>query len=167
MKNEHITDLLDRAAVSRLSSDELSAVHTHIAACADCKLAFDAASTSETMLRTRAAQVIEPPQFFSTRVMAAVRERRLESDQLSIWGLWRAARGLITGMAALVIVLGGFTIADTLSQSGTANQPMASSGSYSTESVLFQEGYQNVNYDPTNGQVYQTVFGPEETDAEY
>jgi hypothetical protein len=167
MKNEHITDLLDRETVSRLSSDELSAVHTHIAACADCKRAFDAASTSEVMLRTRAAQVVEPPQFFSTRVMAAVRERRLESDQLSISGLWRAARGLITGMAALVIVLGGFTIADTLSQSDSSTASVGSSNSYSAERVLFQDSYQNVNYDPTNGQVYQTVFGPEETDAEY
>jgi hypothetical protein len=167
MKNEHITDLLDRETVSRLSSDELSAVHTHIAACTGCKLAFDAASTSEAMLRTRVAQMVEPPQFFSTRVMAAVRERRLESDQLSIWGLWRSVRGLITGMAALVIVLGGFTVADTLSQSDSSNVSVASSSSYSTESVLFQDSYQNVNYDPTNGQVYQTVFGPEETDAEY
>jgi predicted anti-sigma-YlaC factor YlaD len=167
MKSEHITDLLDSEKVSRLSSAELSTVHAHIATCADCKLAFDAATASEAMLRTRAAQAIEPPQFFSTRVMAAVRERRLESEQLSIWGLWRTARGLITAMAALVIILGGFTIADTISQSGTVNQPLASSGSYSTEQVLFQEGYQNVNYDPTNGQVYQTVFGPEETDAEY
>jgi hypothetical protein len=167
MKNEHITDLLDRETVSRLSSDELSAVHAHIAACAGCKLALDAASTSEVMLRTRAAQVVEPPQFFSTRVMAAVRERRLESDQLSIWGLWRAARGLITGMAALVIVLGGFTIADTLNQSDSSNVSLSSSNSYSAERVLFQDSYQNVNYDPTNGQVYQTVFGPEETDAEY
>jgi hypothetical protein len=99
--------------------------------------------------------------------MAAVRERRLESEQLSIWGLWRAARGLITGMAALVIVLGGFTIADSVSQSDSSNASVASSSSYSAERVLFQDSYQNVNYDPTNGQVYQTVFGPEGTDAEY
>jgi hypothetical protein len=167
MKSEHITDLLDREKVSRLSSVELSAVHAHIAACASCKLAFDAASTSEVLLRTHAAMAIEPPPFFSTRVMAAVRERRLESEQLSLWGLWRTARGLITGMAALVIVLGGFTVADTLSQSASSNVSVASSNSYSAERVLFQDSYQNVNFDPTSGQVYQTVFGPEGTDAEY
>jgi hypothetical protein len=70
-------------------------------------------------------------------------------------------------MAAVVLILGGLTIVDVLSPQEAVNPAVASVGSYNAERVLFQDGYQNVSYDPSNRQVDQTVLGPEDADAEY
>ncbi len=167
MNNRHITELLENGRVDRLSSGDQAVVNSHIADCAECRLAFHAALASSVLIKARIAERVEPPQFFSTRIMAAVRERRREGETVSLWGLWQAARGLITGMAAVVLILGGFTIADIFSPQESVNPAVASVGSYSAERVLFQDGYQNVSYDPLNVQVDQTVLGPEDVDAEY
>jgi len=167
MNNRHITKLLKNGRVERLSSGDQLEVNSHIAVCAECRFAFHAAIASSVLIKARVAERVEPPQFFSSRVMAAVREGLREGETVSLWGLWQASRGLITGMAAVVLILGGFTVADVLSPQEAANTSVASVGSYNAEQVLSQDGYQNVSYDPSSRQVDQTVLGPEDADAEY
>jgi hypothetical protein len=168
MKNKHIRDLLDGERSGRFTAAEQAMVDAHVVECADCKAYYLIAVASTELLKERAAQTIEPSPFFATRVMAAVRERMSEPDPLSLGNLWRAARGMVVGMAGVILVLGGLTFADLVG--GNSNQTPAVAGLNpdSAENIVFQDDhYQNLKYDPTNAQVYQTVFGPEDADAEY
>jgi anti-sigma factor RsiW len=166
MRSKHITELLDSQKASKLSADERSFIDAHVAGCAECRDAFRQAVAADALLQARMAQAVEPSPFFATRVMAAVREKLQEPDPFSFSSLWRTARGLVTGMAAVVLVLGGLSIADLSgSQNGVPTNYVASADP--AEQVLFQNDYQNVSYDPTNAQVTQAVFGPEDSDADY
>lgn len=167
MSNRHITSLLENARIDQLSAGDRDEVDSHIVECEECANAYRVALTLSALMKARVSESVDAPRFFSTRVMAAVRANRRDGESVSLLGLWQAARGLITGMAAVVLILGGFTVADVLSPQEAVNPTIASAGTYNTENVVFQDGYQNVSYDPSNGQVYQTVLGPEDADAEY
>jgi anti-sigma factor RsiW len=166
MRSEHITELLDSQKASNLSADERTLIAAHVTGCAECRDAFRQAIAADALLQARMTQAVEPSPFFATRVMAAVREKLQEPDPFSILSLWRTARGLVTGMAAVVLVLGGLTFADLSgSQNSVSTGEVASSDP--AEQVLFQNDYQNVSYDPTNAQVTKAVFGPEDSNADY
>jgi hypothetical protein len=110
MRNNHIVSLLEEQSVAALGAPELELIRTHTALCADCRLAYESARISAELLRERASFVFEPPPFFETRVLAAVREQRQESESFGLWKIWSTARGLIVSMAVVVALLTGLTL---------------------------------------------------------
>ena len=75
MKDNHIIDLLDNRPLSSLSMAELDQLEAHTAACPDCLRAYESARASLQLIRERASVMVEPPPFFETKVLAAIREQ--------------------------------------------------------------------------------------------
>jgi Putative zinc-finger len=84
MRENHIINLLEERPLGSLSVAELDIVKAHIATCSECLRAYVAAQASLLLLQERASVIVEPPPFFQTKVMAAIREQKLAE----------AARGL-------------------------------------------------------------------------
>lgn len=105
MKENHIVDLLERHSLGSLSIAELETVQAHTAACPECLLAYQAAQASLRLLQERASAIVEPPPFFQTKVMAAIRERQLAPKRLGFLNAWQTARPLVASMGAFVVML--------------------------------------------------------------
>ena len=76
MKDKHITEVLDNAALATLSPSELEEIRAHAQDCKPCGSAFAAAQLTALVMKERAQVVIEPSPFFQTRVIAALREQQ-------------------------------------------------------------------------------------------
>jgi anti-sigma-K factor RskA len=161
MRDEHIKKLLDEAPLLGLGKAELAAARAHAETCEDCRRAFDAARASSLMLQARAAEAFEPSPFFQTRVLAALRERRAaEEERWTLGRLWKSAGLLVSSMAATVAALAVFTF--VAPSETTVGQEVASGGTYSAESVIFDEaGEEQMTYD----QVLTSLYGSEEEAA--
>lgn len=109
MRTNHIVNLLEEQALTSMRSSDLALIHTHTETCADCRLAYESARISNQLLRQRASVVFEPPPFFETRVLAAVREQQQEGESFGLWKIWSSARSLIVSMGVIVVLLTGFT----------------------------------------------------------
>jgi len=105
MKENHIVNLLEERPLGSLSVAELERVKTHTAACFECLRAYEAAQASLLLLQERASVSVEPPPFFQTKVMAAIRERKLAPTRLGFLNPWQTARPLVASMGALVVML--------------------------------------------------------------
>lgn len=127
MRENHITKLLDERH-SDLSATERAAIDGHIASCAECRRAYEAAQLSGQLLRQRAAVADTVPPFFQTRVLAAIRERQLTPEPFAFWRMWQAARLLVGGMALAVVLLVGttFFVNGSAPQVGEGNSVTAS-----------------------------------------
>ena len=77
MKDNHIINLLEERPLGNLSASELDMVKAHTAGCSNCLHAYEAAQASLLLLQERASAIVEPPPFFQTKVMAAIREQNL------------------------------------------------------------------------------------------
>ena len=157
MKDKHIINLLESAPLAELSESDLSEIRVHANECAGCRQAFDAAQIAALLLKQRAAETFEPPPFFHTRVLAALRERQTTNEWA--WSrLWRAAGALASSMAATVAVLGVLTFVIP-GQVTTTNEATAASA-YSAEEVILNRGeaYDQVS----DGQVLSTLYEAEE-----
>jgi anti-sigma factor RsiW len=161
MKDEHIKRLLDEAPLSSLGKAELAAVSAHAETCDECRRAFEAARLSSRMLKARTREAFEPSPFFQTRVLAALRERRAAAEERWTFGrLWKSAGLLVSSMAATTAALAVFTF--VAPQEQTSGQELASGGTYSAESVIFDEGAdEQMTYD----QVLTSLYGSEEEAA--
>jgi hypothetical protein len=161
MRDEHIKRLLDEAPLSSLGEAELAAARAHAAVCAECRRAFDAAQASTLMLQSRAAEAFEPSPFFQTRVLAALRERRAaEEERWTLGRLWKSAGLLVSSLAATTAALAVFTF--VAPQEQTNGTELASGGTYSAESVIFDEaGEEQMTYD----QVLTSLYGSEDEAA--
>jgi hypothetical protein len=115
MRHEHITDLLDATPVARLGDAERSRVEAHARECAACARAYDAARLASGLVAARARESVEPSPFFRTRVMAAVRERNAAAEENGLARMWRAARTVVLGMAASVVLLASAAVVIPLS----------------------------------------------------
>ena len=104
---EHIVDLLERGRLDRLTAAERARAEGHARGCASCARALEAARLADELVAARAESVLDMPPFFETRVLAALRERAGAADERSIGRMWRAARALVLGMAAAVVLLAG------------------------------------------------------------
>lgn len=153
-REKHIIDLIEGHLAGEFSADDLRIIKAHTDSCEDCRIAFFAAQVSETLLRERASQSVEPSPFFQTRVLALMREREVGNEGWGLRRLWRAAGALAASMAATVALL----IALTFVIPGTKESTTAVN-SYSTEAVLL-----NVTPDDleSDGQVLRTLYGAEE-----
>lgn len=161
MRDEHIKRLLDEAPLSSLGEAELAALRAHTEVCADCRRAFEAAQVSTLMLKARTQEVFEPSPFFQTRVLAALRERRAaEEERWTLARLWKSAGLLVSSLAATTAALAVFTFVAPQEQ---ANAPeVALGGTYSAESVIFDEGdEEQLTYD----QVLTSLYGSEDEAA--
>ncbi len=162
MRDEHIKRLLDEAPPASLGRAELAALRAHTESCEDCRRAFEAAQASSLMLKARAEEVFEPSPFFQTRVLAALRERRAaEEERWTFARLWKSAGLLVSSMAATTAALAVFTF---VAPSGTtaAQEVAAGGGSYTAESVIFDEG---ADGQLTDEEVLTSLYGAEDEAA--
>jgi anti-sigma-K factor RskA len=140
MRDEHIISIIENAPLSGLSEDELANIGAHAEHCAECRRAFEATQISTLLLRTRAAEAIEPSPFFQTRVLAALRERQAATETSALRRLWNATGALVSSMAATVAALAILTAFVPGSQPTAGPQEIASAyNSYSAEEVLLDQ----------------------------
>jgi predicted anti-sigma-YlaC factor YlaD len=155
MRDEHITALLDNAPPDGLSREELARAQEHVAHCAACRRAYHAARAAASLLKARAAATVEPPPFFKTRVMAAIRERQLAPEPWSFSRLWQSAGWLASAMAVLVLSLSALTFADYGEQPQTTATAQTADY-YSVESaVLAADG---AGDELTDSQVLTAIY---------
>jgi anti-sigma factor RsiW len=105
MKENHIVNLLESRSLGSLSMAELEMVKAHTAGCSECLLAYQAAQASLRLLKERASVIVEPPPFFQTKVMAAIREQKLAPKRLGFSNVWQTARPVVASMGAFVAML--------------------------------------------------------------
>jgi anti-sigma-K factor RskA len=105
MKDNHITEILDKAPMAMLSESELNEIRAHALDCMSCRDAFEAARLSAVIIKSRVEATIEPSPFFQTRVMAALREQQAVESVPAMLRLWRSAKVLVSTMAVTTAAL--------------------------------------------------------------
>lgn len=126
MKEAHIVNLLEGGPLDRLTAAELEMIKDHTAVCSECLLAYQAAQTSLSLLRERGLVIVEPPAFFQTKVMAAIREQKRTPRTLGFLRTWQIARPLIASMGAFVVMLLTLTFFMNPSEPETSDLAVAS-----------------------------------------
>lgn len=166
MQETHIINIIEQRSVAGLSENEIARIEIHIAHCSDCRQAYRAAQVSDALVCARAAESVEASPFFSTRVMAALRERELSPELPALLRMWKAAGALVSVMAVLVVLLVGLTIFDTGSDPQLQPSDVAAiQNIYSPEYVVFNEE-DNIDESIQYDQVLTTVYGAEEVDGQ-
>ena len=88
MRDNHITEMLDNKPLASLKETELAAIRSHVAGCASCERAYEAAQLSALLIKERADEAAQSSlvanPFFQTRVMAAWRILFIVNVRLSI-----------------------------------------------------------------------------------
>lgn len=138
MKNEHIIRLIESRPLSNMNEDELAAMRAHAGVCSTCNRAFEAAQISALLLKARAAETFEPPPFFHTRVLAALRDRQAANEQWSWSRMWRATGALASSMVATVATIAVLTFVIPGTQ--TNSELSSVSNAYSAEEVILNAG---------------------------
>jgi anti-sigma factor RsiW len=157
MRDTHIIRMLEEKPLGSLSENEISNTESHIAHCSECRRAYDAARISASLL-AQTSEAIEPGPFFTTRVMATLRERHLSPEAPAIVRMWRAAGAVVLAMAALVLILVGLTVFGQGSDPET--QPAATTVAqdvYSPEYVVLEQGDLD-DGDMVNDQLIATLY---------
>ena len=157
MKDKHITEVLDKAALSALSPSELDEIRAHARDCEPCGDAFAAAQLSALVIKERAQAVIEPSPFFQTRVMAALREQQAAENVPALWRLWNSARGLVSSMALTTAALAALSfMVSAPATPAVPDQTVA----LTAESVIFGQDADELTYE----QVMNTIYANEDED---
>jgi len=160
MRDEHIVNLIEEKPLDDLSGSEVILIDAHIAECAQCSQAYEAARISALLIKERIAQTIEPSPFFKTRVMAAIREKHLTAEPPAIVRMWRAAGAMVAAMVMLVVVLAGLSYFDT--DYDTRSEVATNLSLYSPESVVLEEDNlsdESVAYDVVLATFYDAEDG--------
>lgn len=155
MKENHIIKLLEESPLGDLSSADLDAIRSHTARCAECLRAYEASRTSSWLLRSRASFIVEPPPFFQTRVMAAIRKKNLEPEPLGLWKMWLAARPLVSSLAMLVVMIGALTFFTGGDQTQTQTGDSAAN---LNDDVAQWAVYERDDAEMTYGQVLTDIY---------
>ncbi len=158
MKEVHIIELLEQAPLAALSEGELNTIRAHTSACEACSKAYEAAQLATLLVKERAAETIEPSPFFQTRVMATWRERQTVSSPLR---MWKAAKTLVSAMAATVAALAVLTF--VVPSAGTEFPPVAANGYSAEEVIMGQESSssEQMSYE----QVLATLYASEDNET--
>jgi hypothetical protein len=157
MKENHITEVLDRASIASLSESELNEVRAHARDCMSCRDAYQAARLSATVLKSRAESTIEPSPFFQTRVMAALREQQEVESVPAMFRLWKSARALVSSMALTTAALAALSF--LLPATPETNLGDQAASVYSAESVILgQASEEQMTYE----QVLSTIYDEED-----
>jgi anti-sigma factor RsiW len=163
MIDKHIIQLLDADRFGSLNEPDTLRVEAHIDECSACQEAHAAARAAAKILQARSVETIEPSPFFSTRVVALVREQQ-NAPAAGLATMWKAARGFLLSAVSVVVLLAGLTF--LIPQSGASEPALAFwQPSYSTEGVVFDDDVSNSDESPTSDQVGDVVFTAEEPDA--
>ena len=160
MRDGHVIDILESGPFDRLNESDLSEARAHAEVCAECRRAFEAARVSTLLLRERAAASFEPPPFFQTRVLAALRERQAEQTW-ALPRLWKAAGALFASMLATVAALGAFTFLAPGSPLSDAADDEVAEEVYSVEESILAHGGAT-DEEMTYDQVLSVVYEPDE-----
>jgi hypothetical protein len=152
MNDNHIIDVLDGSPLGQLDDAQLRLVRVHIEGCAGCARAYDAASLASNVIHERAVVAIEPPPFFATRVLAAVREQRSQNVPVML-RLWRSASILVSSMAVTTAALAVMSVVTPAPATETS-----SVSPYSAESVILNDEQDQLTYE----QVLSTIYDDEE-----
>jgi hypothetical protein len=153
MKDKHITEVLDNAALASSSQAELAEMRAHAQDCETCRRALAAARVSAVMIKERAQVVIEPSPFFQTRVMAAWREQQSVESVPAILRLWRSSRALVSSLALGTVGLGILSLVISAPATTTTLDQTASSA-YSVDSVMFGQDDEQLSYDQVLNAIY-------------
>jgi uncharacterized protein YjeT (DUF2065 family) len=160
MRDQHIITQLEEQPVSRLRADELAVIESHVAACSDCLRAYRAAQIAESLIEARAAESQEVSPFFRTRVMAAIRDKRLSPEPPAWMRIWRAAGTLVLAMATLVVVLIGLSVFSYPPDAPRLPEAIINQNNYSPdEVVLGQDDLTEETYDQVLGTMYDSEDG--------
>ena len=141
MRDTHIIRMLEEKPFASLSEIEISNTESHIAHCSECRRAYDAARISALLMVAQKSEAAEAGPFFTTRVMATLRERHLSPEAPALLRMWRAAGAVVLAMAALVVILVALTVFSQGADSQT--QPAATTATqdvYSPEYVVLEQG---------------------------
>ena len=152
MKDKHITEVLDNAALASLPPSELDEIRAHAQNCESCRSALAAAQLSAVMIKERAKVVTEPSPFFQTRVMAAWREQQAVENVPAIVRLWRSSRALVSSMALATIALGALSF--VISAPATTTLDQTASSAYSVDSVMLGQDDDQLSYDQVLNAIY-------------
>src|SRR5215210_687896 len=139
MRDNHIIKMLEEKTVSRLSESDIDQIKAHVAGCPVCLRAYDAARLAYSLIRARASEATDVSPFFETRVMAAIRGKRLQPELPAIVNWWRAARTLLSAMAAMVVVLIGLTVFSYGPEQQAQSPEMITQNILSPEYILSEE----------------------------
>lgn len=162
MADTHIIGTLEERPFDSLSVDDTARVQSHIAVCDQCRSAYDAARIAASLIDARAAETVDVAPFFKTRVMAAIRERRLSPEEPALVRMWRAAGALVSTFAVLLVVLVGMTIFGD----GRGSQvELASQNLYSAEYVVLDPG-SLADDELATDQVVSTIYDLEDGDGQ-
>ena len=157
MREQHIINILESKPFASLSENDHSTIRAHTADCVDCAHAYKVALVSASLLQERIGEIVEPPPFFHTRVLAAIRERQNEVPAFA--RLWRAAGALVSSMTAAVALLA------VLSFLGPGMEQLTTDASvftgYSAEEVILDDS--DAATDQTSdAQVLSTLYAEED-----
>jgi hypothetical protein len=157
MNTNHITEILDNAPLADLSAAELQTIRTHVAECAGCAQAFEAAQISSLLMRERTSEAAESAfnanPFFQTRVLAAWREQQSSAGVWTFRRLWNATGAIVASMAATTAALAVLTF--VVPASDTTNQQIAAIVPSSAETVILD---QDQNDQISNDQVINAIY---------
>lgn len=154
--SKHITEILDNASVAALSESELNEIRVHALECMSCRDAFEAARLSAVVIKSRVEATIEPPPFFQTRVMAALREQQAVESVPAMLRLWRSAKVLVSTMAVTTAAL---AVVSFIQPSQTTPVAEQTASAYSAYSVIMD---QNPDDQMSYEQVLSTIYEDDE-----
>lgn len=164
MSKNHIVHLLEEQSFANLSASERNRIADHTAICAECSRAYQAARIAFAMLQERTAIIIEPPPFFQTRVLAALRERNQVTESFGFGRIWQAAKPLLASMMVLVLLL---TTVTFYTNNNSLPDPSGSVASFDTDPVDLvvygQEGFDEQEF--TNSLVVSDIYDIEMEDS--
>ncbi len=173
MRDNHIINLIEEKPLSSLSQSEIEKVNSHTADCAECRVAYAAARVSFRLLQERASASIEPPPFFQTRVLAAIRERSSSGvsegnsapEPYGFRRLWQSARILVTSMAVVVATLTAVTyLTDPAKRQSSLPEVAGGPSIYPTELEILESDFPAVD-DLTYSQVLTNLYDTESEGA--
>lgn len=152
MKDKHITEVLDSAALAALAPSELDEIRAHARDCEPCANAYAAAQLSALVIKERAQAAIEPSPFFQTRVMAAIREQQAVESEPAMLRLWKSARGLVSSMALTTAALAALSFVVATPATSPSDQTAAA---LSAESVILGQDADDLTYEQVMNAIYE------------
>ena len=153
MKEKHITEILDNAAITSLSEIELTEIRVHTKDCVSCRDAFEAARLSAVVIRSRVEATFEPSPFFQTRVMAALREQQAVESVPALLRLWRSAKVLVSTMAVTTAALAVVSFIQPSQTTPVIDQTASAYSAYSV--IMEQDADDQMSYEQVLSTIYE------------
>jgi hypothetical protein len=157
MNENHILDVLDGTPPGKLDDSQMRVIRGHVKDCTSCARAYDAALLLSNVIHARTEVTIEPSPFFTTKVLAAVREQQANSMPVML-RLWRSASVLVSSMAVTTAALAVLSVVVP----GTGSSETVTMSPYSAEAVILNDEADQMTYE----QVLSTIYADEEETKE-